>query len=87
MRGEDEMRRYRYIICLLLAGAMLFYAVPRLDVYSSGLEGVFTITWLAFALIVIAGNLTALLYEPKSKVNVRTRRKVVTSNRKRMRSY
>lgn len=87
MRGEDEMRQYRYIICLLLAGAMLYYAVPRLDIYSGGAEGIFTLSWLAFALIVIAGNLTALLYSPKSSVNVRARRKVTTTNRKRMRSY
>ncbi len=31
---------------------------------STGVEGVFAITWLLFALMVIAGNLTGLLYTP-----------------------
>ena len=34
---------------------------------SSGLEGYFAIGWLLFALMVIAGNLTGLLYTPSKK--------------------
>lgn len=44
---------------------MLYYAVPKLSIFAEGMEGVFAITWLSFALIVIAGNLTAMLYSPK----------------------
>jgi hypothetical protein len=44
---------------------MLYFAVPRLSVFADGLEGVFALSWLALALIVLAGNLTALLYSPK----------------------
>lgn len=57
----------RLLLCLLLCAAMLYYAVPRLNVEATGLEGVFAISWLAFAFIVVAGNLTALLYMPKHK--------------------
>lgn len=46
---------------------MLYFAVPRLSVTAAGAQGYFAITWLIFALIVIAGNLTALLYSPKRK--------------------
>lgn len=50
---------------------MLYFAVPRLSVFAEGLEGTFALTWLAFALIVIAGNLTAILYSPKRAVKKR----------------
>jgi hypothetical protein len=44
---------------------MLYFAVPRLSVFAEGLQGTFTLAWLSFALIVIAGNLTGMLYSPK----------------------
>ncbi|MBY0124074.1 hypothetical protein [Bacillus sp. S/N-304-OC-R1] len=59
------MKKNRYLLCLLLCGLLLYFAVPRLDIFSDGLKGIFALSWLAFALIVIAGNLTALLYSPK----------------------
>ena len=46
---------------------LLYFAVPRLSVSSAGVEGIFAITWLLFALMVIAGNLTGLLYTPGSQ--------------------
>ena len=58
------MNKNRYVLCLLASGMLLYYAVPRLSVSSTGAEGVFAITWLLFALMVIAGNLTGLLYTP-----------------------
>ncbi|GHH97286.1 hypothetical protein [Neobacillus kokaensis] len=62
------MKKNRYLLCLLLCGFMLYFAVPRLSVTAEGAQGVFGIVWLAFALMVIAGNLTALLYAPKRQV-------------------
>ncbi|WP_066292375.1 hypothetical protein [Bacillus sp. FJAT-29937] len=59
------MKKNRYLLCLLVCGFLLYFAVPRLNIFSEGIEGIFAISWLAFALIVIAGNLTALLYSPK----------------------
>nr|WP_263325436.1 hypothetical protein [Neobacillus sp. Marseille-Q6967] len=59
------MKQNRYLLCLLLCGFMLYYAVPKLSVFAEGLQGTFAIVWLAFALMVIAGNLTGLLYSPK----------------------
>jgi len=58
------MKKNRYLLCLLFSGLLLYYAVPRLSIYSTGAEGVFTLSWLLFAIIVIAGNLTGLLYTP-----------------------
>jgi hypothetical protein len=61
------MKKNRYLLCLLLCGVMLYFAVPRLTVNFAGAEGVFSIAWLLFALIVMAGNLTGLLYSPKKQ--------------------
>jgi tellurite resistance protein TehA-like permease len=65
-------------MCLLASGLLLYYAVPRLSVFSTGSEGVFSIAWLLFALFVIAGNLTGLLYTP----NKNKRRQHVGNQRK-----
>jgi hypothetical protein len=61
------MQRNRYILCLLICAFLLYYAVPRLHVFAQGAEGIFSISWLIFALIVIAGNLTAILYSPNKR--------------------
>lgn len=60
------MKKQRYLICLLLAGMMLYYAVPRLNVFAEGLQGAFALIWLAFAAIVIAGNLSGMLFAPRA---------------------
>jgi len=65
------LKQNRYLLCLLLCGVMLYYAVPKLSVFAEGLEGTFALVWLAFALIVIAGNLTAMLYSPKKAMKKR----------------
>jgi hypothetical protein len=52
---------------------MLYFAVPRLPLHAEGTAGIFSIVWMSFALIVLAGNLTALLYSPK-KASVRPRK-------------
>ncbi|MGW6434727.1 hypothetical protein ACWFPQ_15830 [Peribacillus butanolivorans] len=49
---------------MLLCGVMLYYAVPRLSL-SGGLESLFAGSWLLFALLAVAGNLTGILYSPK----------------------
>jgi hypothetical protein len=47
---------------------MLYFAAPRLFINVDSAQGIFSIAWLSFALIVIAGNLTGLLYSPKRQV-------------------
>ncbi|WP_102274278.1 hypothetical protein [Cytobacillus massiliigabonensis] len=80
------MNKNRYLLCLLVCGLLLYYAAPRLDVFSEGLAGIFAISWLVFALIVIAGNLTALLYSPKNTTsNIKSREKM--TDKKRARSF
>ncbi|PLR77796.1 hypothetical protein CU633_09045 [Bacillus sp. V3-13] len=58
------MKKNRYLFCLLAGGLLLYIAVPRLSVFAGGLEGRFAVSWLVFALFVIAGNLTALMHAP-----------------------
>lgn len=80
------MEKNRYLLCLLVCGLLLYFAAPRLDVFSEGLAGLFAISWLAFALIVIAGNLTALLYTPKKTISS-SRTSQAAAKRKGERSY
>ena len=61
------MNKNRYLLCILLGGVLLYYGVPQLSPFAEGVEGIFSITWLIFALMVMAGNLTALLYTPKKQ--------------------
>ncbi|MBM7584944.1 hypothetical protein JOC86_001481 [Bacillus pakistanensis] len=63
------MNKQRYLLCLLLAGVMLYYAVPRINLYGDGLSGIFTISWLGLCLLVIAGNLSAMLFTVNKKKN------------------
>lgn len=61
------MNKNRYLLCLLGCGFLLYFAIPRVNIFGEGLEGIFAISWLAFALIVVAGNLSALLYAPRKR--------------------
>jgi hypothetical protein len=65
------MKKSRYLLCLLLCGVMLYFALPKLSVFAEGLQGTYSLVWLGFALIVIAGNLTGILYSPKRAVKSR----------------
>lgn len=67
-KEEKELKKNRYLLCLLLCGFMLYFAIPRLSVTADGAQGLFSLAWLSFALIVIAGNLTGLLYAPKKQI-------------------
>ncbi len=78
------MKKNRYLLCLLVCGFLLYFAVPRLNIFSEGIEGIFAISWLAFALIVIAGNLTALLYSPKKSASSAS---IQVQERKRSRAF
>ena len=83
--GEEfHLKKNRYLLCLLLCGILLYYGAPRLSIHAEGAQGVFSLAWLAFALIVIAGNLTGLLYSPKRQgKNFQTERR----SRKKSRSF
>lgn len=85
IKEEAKLNKNRYLLCLLLCGLMLYYAAPRMGVFNGGTEGIFAISWLALALFVIAGNLTALLYAPK-KAAVSGKRVRKLADRKRAHS-
>ena len=57
--------KQRYILCLLITGALIYYGAPRMSIFAEGLQGTFAISWLILATCVIAGNLAAILYTPK----------------------
>ncbi|WP_299739110.1 hypothetical protein [uncultured Rossellomorea sp.] len=73
--------KQRYILCLLVTGALIYYGAPRMSIFAEGLQGTFAISWLVLATFVVAGNLAALLYTPKgtsksNKVKVKHVRKM-----------
>jgi hypothetical protein len=82
-KGGERMKKNRYILCLLAATFLLYFAVPRFSMFAEGLEGYFTGSWLLLALLVIAGNLSALLYAPKKPNS----RKLTKQTAKRIRYY
>lgn len=49
------------MICLIVAGFLLWFAVPKLPVYGTGIEFGFSLLWLGFCVLVIAANLHGLL--------------------------
>ncbi|WP_139367594.1 hypothetical protein [Bacillus alkalicellulosilyticus] len=59
--------KQRLFLCILLAFALIYFALPRLPIGAEGLAGVFAFSWLLFALIVIGGNLVGLLYSKQVK--------------------
>ncbi|WP_175990695.1 hypothetical protein [Bacillus sp. Marseille-Q1617] len=81
------MKKQRYILCLLLTGALLYYAAPRLSIEAGGLEGAFAIGWLVLATFVIAGNLAALLFSPANgSKGIKGKGKAFTVRKKKLRS-
>ncbi|TYR82162.1 hypothetical protein FZC66_00760 [Priestia megaterium] len=67
------MNKNKAILILLLCGFMLYYALPHLVVTTQTLQGIFSVSWLAFALLVIGGNLSSLLYT--KRINLVTQQK------------
>lgn len=59
----------KYILYLLACAMLLYFAVPRIQLFASGLEGIFSISWLVFALFVVAGNVVGLLFSGKNQVD------------------
>lgn len=60
----------KYVLYLLLCGMLLYFAVPRINVFAVGVEGLFAISWLMFALFVIAGNLIGLLFNMRRQSEI-----------------
>lgn len=55
MKGRKGVKQILYVS---LAAGMLVYAVPRLAIGGGfGIENIFGISWLCFALLIIAANL------------------------------
>ncbi|PLT32293.1 hypothetical protein [Bacillus sp. V5-8f] len=59
--------KQRLLLCLLLIGVMLYYAVPRISPTAEGMEGLFASSWLLLTMFAAAGNLTGMLYAPKKR--------------------
>lgn len=78
------MKERRYFLCLIVAGILLYYALPHLPIYDGKLGFIFTVSWLTLCLFVIAGNLAALLFATEKQ---KKKQEVIKVNKKRVRSY
>lgn len=76
----------RYLLCLLICSALIYFSVPRIHPAASGMEGVFAASWLAFAFLVFAGNLAALLFPNKYKKKYAEGSEAAGKSKKRMRA-
>ncbi|MBD8068965.1 YtxH domain-containing protein [Bacillus sp. PS06] len=81
------MMKNRLILCLLICGLLLYYGIPNLSIEAPGLQGIFSMAWLGFALIVVGGNLVGLLYSPKKRKQVVGTRKDMSQKGRRIRQY
>ncbi|HEX7064934.1 MAG TPA: hypothetical protein VF199_07680 [Bacillales bacterium] len=59
------MEKQRLFLSLLSIAALVYFALPRLELHGGSLGTWFALVWLGFCLIAIGGNLAGLLYEPK----------------------
>ncbi|WP_035186529.1 hypothetical protein [Alteribacter aurantiacus] len=57
------MKSSRLFLCVLLTFLLLYLALPRIPFLGEGLAVYFAFAWLAFALIVLGGNVYAWLKE------------------------
>ncbi|MBU8905172.1 hypothetical protein [Desertibacillus haloalkaliphilus] len=60
----------RLLLCLLLALALLYFGLPRLPFSGDTVATTFAFMWLAFALMVVGGNMVGLLYGKKKRAEV-----------------
>lgn len=72
----------RYLICLLVTAVMLYFALPELNPMEAGLKGVFAISWIAFAIIVVAGNFSAFLFSPNMQKRMKVKKDSATKIRR-----
>lgn len=49
------LKRNKAILYLLLCGLMLYYAKPYIVISTESLQGIFSLTWLGLALLVVGG--------------------------------
>ncbi|WP_139365084.1 hypothetical protein [Litchfieldia alkalitelluris] len=77
----------RLILCLLICGVLLYYGIPNLSIEAGGLQGIFSISWLALAFIVVGGNLVGLLYSPKKQKQQTVALKGLSQKNRRVRQY
>ena len=68
--GGFLLNKNRYLLCLLLCGWLIYFALPRLSFSSEGEAGYFAFAWLFLAVMVILGNVVALVYTTKQRKKI-----------------
>jgi hypothetical protein len=80
--------RNRLLLSLLMSIALVYFAVPYLPEFGTGLSSMFSFLWLAFALLVIGGNFSELLFrrQRESKAKALPKKRAIPV-RRRSRQY
>lgn len=81
------MRRNRLLLCFLLGIAILFYGAPYLNFHGDLKVVLFSTVWLLFALIVISGNLIALLFGKRVNRTTTTPQQLIKQRKQKQRQY
>ncbi|QOY33902.1 hypothetical protein AWH56_014210 [Anaerobacillus isosaccharinicus] len=81
------MRKNRLLLCFLLGIAILFYGVPYLNFQGDLKSVLFSVAWLLFALIVISGNMIALLYGKRVNRSATIRHNIPAKKKQKIRQY
>ncbi|SDI78098.1 hypothetical protein [Natribacillus halophilus] len=74
--------RTRLFISLGVAAFLLWHAFEQFSMQAGGIAGVFAIVWFVFALLVVGGNLSALLHERHKKKSGTIDTRTVLESRK-----
>ncbi len=71
----------RLIMCLMLIGLMLYYAVPRFNSGGSMEEKIFSVAWMCFAILAAGGNLAAMMKPVQAGKKVQPKKNEQKKNR------
>ncbi|QQK81115.1 hypothetical protein HUG20_15235 [Salicibibacter cibi] len=74
--------RLRLLISLGIVFFLLWHAIEQFSLQAEGLAGIFASVWFVFALLVVGGNLSALLHERHKKKNGAVETRTILESRR-----
>jgi uncharacterized protein HemX len=79
--------KHRLFLCLLICIALIYFAVPKINVFAPGKEGMFAVLWLVLAVFAVGGNVTGLIYGSKKQKRKLQKRSAVEQQKRHFRQY
>jgi uncharacterized protein HemX len=78
---------HRLLLCLLICLALIYFAVPKINVLAPGKEGTFAALWLVLAILAVGGNVTGMIYGTKKQKRKLQKRMAVEQQKRQLRQY